>query len=220
MAEVDNEKMSEKFPSNSYTEIKPREEVMPEKKKKEEATEKKKKHPAKEKKRTLGERIAENFLNLDHEQIRERLLFDWLFPEIISTVDDILRMIFLGERGGSRRSRRNDDRRGRYTSYNSIYDERRRERDSDSADPTRQNFRHIRLEFYDRDDADEVLDDMRESLEESSSGWVTVKELYSLADLPTNSTMYKWGWQDLEDCLISRRGDNYVLEMPKAEVIR
>lgn len=214
MAEVDKDKLKEKFPSNNYTEIKPREEIAPEETSK-------KKHRAKEKRKTFGERIAENFLNLDREQIRERLLFDWLFPEIISTIDDILRMIFLGDRaGGSRRGRRDRDRRSGYTSYNSIYDEKRRDRDYDSPDPTRQNFRRIRLEFYERDDADEVLDEMRESLEESDSGWVTVKELYSLSDLPTNSAMYKWGWRDLEDCIITRQGDNYILEMPKAEVIR
>ena len=213
MAEVDNDKMKEQFPSNSYTEIRPREETKP-------AETAKKKHRAKEQRKTFGERIAENFLNLDREQIRERLLFDWLFPEIISTVDDILRMIFLGDKGTRTRRGRRDDRGGRYTSYNSIYDERRRDRDADMPDPTRQNFRRIRLEFYDRDDADEVLDELRESLAESSSGWVTVKELYSLSDLPTNSTMYKWGWQDLEDCLITRKGDLYVLEMPRAEVIR
>lgn len=208
----------QKFPSNNYTQIKPREEIA--KAGDKQADDKpKKKIRAKEQRKSFGERIADNFLNMDHEQIRDRLIFDWLFPEIISTIDDILRMIFFGDRNGGSRRGRDRDRRG-YTSYNSIYDERRRERERDAPDPTRQNFKRIRLEFYDRDDAEEVLDDLRESLEESSSGWVTVKELYSLADLPTNSTMYKWGWYDLEDCRVERKGDNYVLEMPKAEVIK
>lgn len=219
MAEVDKERLQEKFPSNNYTEIKPREELAKTDDKQQDIAPKKK-HRAKEKRKTFGERIAENFLNLDHEQIRERLLFDWLFPEIIATVDDILRMIFLGDRAGSSRRGRRDRGRSGYTSYNSIYDEKHRERDYDGPDPTRQNFKRIRLEFYDRDDANEVLDEMRENLEESQSGWVTVKELYSLSDLPTNSTMYKWGWRDLEDCIITRQGENWVLEMPRAEVIR
>lgn len=206
MATVGDDKM----PSNNYTDIKPKESFAPP------AEAPKKKIKAKEKKRTFGERIAENFLNLDREQIRDRLLFDWLFPEIIATFDDILRMIFFGDRNGGPRSSRRGER-GR-SGYNSIYDERRRERERD--DPTRQNFRHIKLVFYSREDAEEVLDDLRESLEESSGGFVTVKELYSLADMPTNYAMTSWGWFDLEDCIITRDRDDWILEMPKAEVVR
>lgn len=203
----------DKMPSNNYTDIKPRGEI------KAPASNEKKKSKVKGlKKQTFGERIAENFLNLDREQIRDRLLFDWLFPEIIATFDDILRMIFFGDRnGGPRGSRRGD--RGR-SGYNSIYDERRRERERD--DPTRQNFRHIKLVFYTREDAEEVLDDLRESLEESSGGFVSVKELYSHenVDMPTNYTMTNWGWFDLEDCIITRDRDDWILEMPKAEAVR
>lgn len=206
MATVGDDKM----PSNNYTDIKPKESFAPP------AEAPKKKIKAKEKKRTFGERIAENFLNLDREQIRDRLLFDWLFPEIIATFDDILRMIFFGDRNGGPRSSRRGER-GR-SGYNSIYDERRRERERD--DPTRQNFRHIKLVFYSREDAEEVLDNLRESLEESSGGFVTVKELYSLADMPTNYAMTSWGWFDLEDCIITRDRDDWILEMPKAEVVR
>ena len=208
----------QRFPSNNYTEIKPREDIAKSSGKQVEEKPKKKAR-AREQKRTLGERIADNFLNMDHEQIRDRLLFDWLFPEIISTIDDILRMIFFGDRNGGSRRSRDRDRRG-YTTYNSIYDERRRDRERDAADPTRQNFKRIRLEFYDRADADEVIDDLREAIEESNNGWVTVKELYSTAELPTNSTMYKWGWYDLEEARVTRKGDIYVLEMPPAEVIK
>lgn len=218
MDEEKNQSMQEKFPSNSYTEIRPIEEYSMVRKKTEKDSETKKKVQAKEHRKTFGERISENFMNFDREQIKDRLIFDWLLPEIISTVDDILRMIFFGDRnGGGRRSRR--DRRDGYTSYNSIYDEKRRDRD-DRPDPTRQNFKHIRLEFYTKEDAEDILDDLRESLAESENGWVSVKELYSLSNLPTNSAMWKWGWNDLEDCMIERRGEDYVLMMPRAEVIR
>lgn len=213
MAEVQTgREPKERLPGNAYTQIKPKGPA-PDKAL---ATSEKKKIKAKEKKRTFGERIAENFLNLDHEQIRDRLLFDWLFPEIIATIDDVLRMIFFGDRNGGGRSRRSE--RGR-SGYNSIYDERKRERERERGDPTRQNFKRIRLVFYTRQDAEEVLDELRESLEESSGGYVTVKELYSLTEMPTNYAMNKWGWYDLEDAMITRENDDYILEMPRAEVI-
>lgn len=202
----------DRMPSNNYTDIKPKESI-----KSPPANNEKKGKIKGIKKQTFGERIAENFLNLDREQIRDHLLFDWLFPEIISTFDSILRMIFFGDRNGGPKSARQNGRFG--SRYSSAFDESRRERER--TDLTRQNFKHIRLEFYNEKDAIKVLDDLRESLEESSGGYVTVKELYShkYLELPTNYTMGNWGWYDLEDCVISYDGESYVLEMPKAVVV-
>ena len=180
----------------------------------------KKKAIVREKKRTFGDQIVDNISSIDHDQIRKRLLYDWLFPEVISTIDDLLRMIFLGDRNGGKRRRSRDG----YTHYSTtIADvDSRKKQEREDRDPTRQNFRRIRLEFFDKDDAETVRDDLRERLEESESGIVGVKELYSheLVNMPTNSAMYKWGWFDLEDISIERDGDVYVLEMPRAEVIR
>ncbi len=208
-----------RFPGNAYTNIKPKGEA-PQQSTDIPKPDEKKKPKIKPTKKTVGERIAENFLAADREDIKEHLLFDWLIPEIKSAIEDIIHMVLYGTRGGSRGSR-NRSGGGRYTPYNSIYDERKRERErGGDLDPTRQNFRRIRLTFYAREDAEEVLGDLRDSLEESSGGFVTVKELYSLAELPTNSTMYKWGWFDLRDARILREGEDYTLEMPRAEVIR
>lgn len=111
-----------------------------------------------------------------------------------------------------------EDKRGytlyRRNDYASVYEERRRK------DLPRQDFRNIRLEFNDREDAEEVLDDLRERLEESKDGFVTVKDLYSLADLPANRIMYEWCWYDLEDCFVERYGENYILRMPPAERVK
>jgi hypothetical protein len=168
-----------------------------------------------EKKKTFGERVADNFMNIDYSQIKDRLLFDWLLPEIISTLGDILRMGF--SKDGRGRTRSATRKRNGFTPYADAYDERHRDRDRDRPDPTRQNFRKIRLEFYEKEDAQDVLDDLRESLAQNSNGYVTVRELYSNADLPTNSTMLNWVWYDLEDAYIERIGDNYVLRMPPAD---
>lgn len=210
MAEEEN-KQNEQFPRNDYTSIVPREQLAAQKRE----NRPKRQVQAKIKKQTFGDRIAENIKNIDHEQIRERLLFDWLFPEIVSTVADMLRMVFFGNKNGGTGRAGN---KGRYTTYNSIYDGSRRDRST--ADLSKQNFRHIRIPFESREDAEYVLDELRESLETSASDCVTVKELYSLANMPTNYSMTKWGWYDLEDANIMRQGEDHVLEMPKAEVLR
>lgn len=85
----------------------------------------------------------------------------------------------------------------------------------------RQDFRKIRLYFQTRVDAQEVLDDLEESLEASKKGYVPVRYLYQLADSPTTSEMEDWVWYDLEDCHIERVNDDYyILHMPPAEYIR
>jgi len=212
MAEVEKEKLKEQFPSNNYTQIKPREEVGKgiEPAKKTVPDKSKLKSGVVDKKPTFGERIANNFMNIDYEGIKDRFLFDVLFPEMISALGDVLRAIFSQDGKGTVRRRRKDG----YTEYSSISDGSSRRREKDI---TRQDFRKIKLEFYERDDAIEVLDDLREMLAESSSGYVYVRDLYSLADLPTNSAMLNWVWYDLENCRVEPNGGNYVLWLPPAE---
>ena len=212
MAEVDKEKLKEQFPSNNYTQIKPKEEVGKalEPAKKAVPEKSKMKSGVVDKKPTFGERIANNFMNIDYEAIKDRFLFDVLFPEMISALGDVLRSIFSQDGKGTVRRKRKDG----YTEYSSISDGNSRRREKDI---TRQDFRKIKLEFYERDDAIEVLDDLREMLAESSSGYVYVRDLYSLADLPTNSAMLNWVWYDLENCRVEPNGGNYVLCLPPAE---
>ena len=111
-----------------------------------------------------------------------------------------------------------EDKRGyafyRRNDYASVCNEKR------CRDLPRQEFRNIRMEFKDCEDAKEVLDDLRERLEESKDGYVTVRDLYSLADLPTNAAQLGWGWYDLENCFVERYGENYILRMPPAELLK
>ena len=205
MAEVDKDKLG-------FTQIKPKDEVSKalEPAKKQVPDKSKMKSGVVNKKPTFGERIANNFMNIDYEAIKDRFLFDVLFPEMISALGDVLRSIFSQDGKGTVRRRRKDG----YTEYSSISDGNSRRREKDI---TRQDFRKIKLEFYEREDAEEVLDDIRERLESSSVDYIPVRDLYSLADLPTNSAMLNWVWYDLEDCRIERNGENYVLRMPPAE---
>ena len=195
----------------NYTAIQPLEDAKPKEEKP------KRKIKGKEKEKGFFERIADNFLNIDYDRIKDRLLYDWLFPEVVATIGDILRMALSKDGNPIRRRRDSKSNGGGKIPYSSISDEKSKERDRDN--PVRQNFRKIKLVFYTREDAESIIDDLRESLQESNVGCVTVRELYSLADMPTNYSMNSWGWYDLEDAIIERDGDDYILEMPKAEPI-
>lgn len=80
-------------------------------------------------------------------------------------------------------------------------------------------FSKIKLAFYTEENAYDILDGLRDSLEYMEYGYTTVWKLYRLADMPTSYIMRSWGWYDIEDATIERDGDDWVLTMPPAELI-
>ena len=111
----------------------------------------------------------------------------------------------LNEKESERRKYRNKT--NGYTRYNDVYNAR--------SDSSRQNFRKIRLVFYTKENAQDVLVDIREKI--ATTGLATVKDLYEASDMPTNPTMSNWFWDDVEDAHIEPAGNNYyTLCMPPA----
>lgn len=219
---MDDEKLKEEFPGNSYTSIKPRKEddiLKPVDK-----DEKKSKGRVKEKKKSITERIADNFLATDKEEIQERFVFDWLIPGIKSLIESIVHMILYGDAsvGDGRIRRSKGESSLRKIEYNSIYDERRRR---DDAYVSRRGSRHPELIFARRIDAEQVLSGLCEYIDDY--GKATMKDFYNIVfdvtegeiDIPTEYTMTRYGWTDLSAASVVHVRDGYLLRMPKAEVI-
>ena len=88
-----------------------------------------------------------------------------------------------------------------------------------SENDMRQNIRKIKLLFNTQEDAYDVLYDLKDTLLENIEGYATVRDLYSLADMPTNWAMNSWGWYDLKGVTIEQKGDEWILIMPPAVAI-
>lgn len=218
---MDDEKLREEFPGNSYTDIKPRkQDDIPNNSE----GEKKKKGRVHDRKKTVGERIADSFLATDKEEIREHLLFDWFIPGIKTIVEDIVHMILYGDavRGDGRIRRDRGESSLRRVSYNSIYDEKRR-RDDEYI--SRRGSRRPELTFDRRSDAEQVLSGISELIDEY--GRATMKDFYNIVsevtygdiDIPTDYTMTRYGWTNLSAASVVHVRDGYLLKMPKAEVL-
>lgn len=208
----ENKTTEQRFPPNDYTSIKPRAQDIPSGDKKKDEI--KPVARGKTKKKTFGERIAENFLATDREEIKEHLLFDWLIPGIKNAVEDIIHMLLYGEATDPRIRRKRGESRVERVPYNSIYDGKRRR--DDEYIPRKRN-RSPELIFDTRQDAEEVLSTLFEYVDDY--GVATMKDLYSLADMPTDHTMYKWGWYDLREATVVKVREGFLLKMPKAEPI-
>lgn len=221
---MDDEKLREEFPGNSYTNVKQRKQENDETDISKERTPKGR---VREKKKTIGERIAESFLATDKEAVGEHILFDWVVPGIKTIVEDIVHMLLYGDTGrGAGSIRRIGDSRGegkiRRVPYDSIYDDPRRR---DDAFLSQRGSRKPELVFSRRTDAEQVKAGMREYIEDY--GRVTMKEFYNIVfeasegeiDIPTSYTQTRYGWRDASRVQVIHVREGWLLDVPRAEVI-
>lgn len=211
----------EEFPGNSYTKIKRK---PPGESKSKEAVPSptEKKGRVHEKKKTIGERIAENFLATDREEIQDHVLFDFLVPGIKTIIEDIVHMILFGSGADSRIIRERGESRPRYVSYDKKYDERRRRNDEYI---THRASRRPELTFDRRSDAEQVLSGMFEFIDDY--GQVTLKDFYNIVadvtdgniSVSTDYTMTRYGWRDLSAAAIVAVRGGYLLKLPRADVV-
>lgn len=166
-----------------------------------------------EKKKSFIKRFAESFFVITKDDIEDKLLNEWLVPSIKNMIEDAVHMFLFGGRSRSRR-RDDGDNRLRVVSYDKAYDESRSRSTSSSS---RRN-RKPELVFDTREDAQRVYDAIYDYFDRYNR--VPVKELYSLANMPTDFTMNDWGWFDLSDMSIVRVEEGYLLDMPTTEPMK
>ncbi len=209
----------QRFPSNSfgYNKVEPSkrkiasEESEP---KKEKVTDSKPLVTGKEKKKTLADRISENFMLAKKGNIKERFLWEWLIPGIESAVVDWIHILLMGDRQGSRYfSRRRSRSRDGDVDYTKPWYE-----GASSEERSPKPSMQPEIFYESREEADAILVRMNEYLDDY--GRVSVKDLYFLSNLPTNSAMYNIGWTDLEEADVIKVPEGYLLKMPKVKTIR
>lgn len=181
-----------------------------------------KKEPQAVVKKTLGEKIAENFLVTDKEEIEDRVIYDYIIPGIKNLIEDIIHMILFGGSSNSRIIRERGETRPRRVRYEDKFDERRRRDDEFvSYRPSRKPI----ITFSKESLANQVLSGLCEYVDDY--GRVTLKEFYSIVsevtegdiDVPTSWTMTKYGWYDMTGANITHTRSGWCLKMPKAEVL-
>lgn len=135
-----------------------------------------------------------------------RLIYDFL--------EGALRMIILGNRAGG------SNRYG-HTSYNNQYRGRQNNRTvyyGRGRDRGRQMARRVQETPYEdiyfdyQKDADDLLDIMRETIEEF--GWVSVGHIYSVCGIKNNHTHHNWGWTDVNRVQVRSDDDGWFIDLP------
>ena len=168
------------------------------------------------KKNELG-KIADIFISEDIKNVKNFVFMDVLVPAIKKAISDIVTdgidMILYG--GNGRRSKNSNVSK---ISYRSFYD-KKDERPRASAEPrTYAAYSNTNLTFDYRQDAEEILNTMHETLE--AYGIVSIADLYEYAGLDCEHTDYRYGWTDLRTADVERTRDGYTLSLPKAIPIK
>ena len=149
------------------------------------------------------------FISEDISNVKSYVLMDVLVPAIKNAIVDIVtdgvNMIFGTGSGRKKTSGSN------YVSYRDYSRESRR---NDSRASTGR-FNYDDILFPSRGEADAVLEQMDAIIEEY--GYVTVADMYDMADLNAPYTGNRYGWTSVRRAEIVRvRGGDYIIKLPRA----
>lgn len=204
-----------KHPGNSYSKIKPR--YLTENREAE--AEQKSRALAKghEAKPTFKDRLLSTIFIPTAEEIRDRVIFNWVIPGLKNIANDLIDMvIFPGNRGSVRRESLGGGSTTR--SYNSIYNGGKSQT-KDGATPSITHRPVIEFETY--EEANRVLRQLQDDISVYKAA--TMKDFYQYADMDsiTNRQMDNVGWRNLDGVEPEQiRGGMWRIQMPRVEEIR
>lgn len=170
------------------------------------------KNPAKTKKKGELNKLTDVFISEDAKNVKSYVIYDVLVPLIKKGIFDALinsaEMIFFGEDGARRRRGSGD-----YVQYGRFSDSRDRRPRQESR--PRSRFDYDDILFESRGEAERALDQMYDVIR--TYGYVTVADLYDMADITAPYTSNKYGWMSVDHAKISRTMDgDYIIKLPKA----
>lgn len=171
------------------------------------------KSPVKTKKNEVR-KIADIFISEDISNVKNYIFMDVLVPAIKKAIYDIVTngidMFLYGGTGKSKPSSS-----GSKVSYRNYYDQKNNN-DYRRSEPARNHngFEYDDIVFNNRGEAEAVKEQMQAAI--GRYGFVTVADLYDMADLPAPYTSQKYGWMDVSGAEARRERDGYVLKLPRA----
>lgn len=171
------------------------------------------KSPVKTKKNEVR-KIADIFISEDISNVKNYIFMDVLVPAIKKAIYDIVTngidMFLYGGTGKGKSSPS-----GSKVSYRNYYDQKNNN-DYRRSEPARSHngFEYDDIVFSNRGEAEAVKEQMQAAI--GRYGFVTVADLYDMADLPAPYTSQKYGWMDVSGAEAKRERDGYVLKLPRA----
>lgn len=169
--------------------------------------------PVKTKKKNGVSKLTDIFIAEDAANVKSYIFMDVLVPAIKKAVSDIVTdgidMILYGGTGRSKKTSS-----GSKISYSSYYSGKKEDRYE--APHTRSRFDFDDIVFSTRAEAEAVRMQMLEVIDRYD--FVTVGDMYDMADLSQPYTSNKYGWTSLNAVRSAetvRVRDGYIIKLPK-----
>ena len=168
------------------------------------------------KKRSGLTKITEQLVSEDVNNVKSYILTDVFIPAVKKLVYDIITdgfsMILYGSTGAGKKKTI-----GSNVSYRQFYDRSGDDRRTLATSSSR--FEYDDLIFDSRGEAEAVLNQMDVIID--TYGFVSVADLYDLADLSAPYTSNKYGWTNVSTADVARlRDGGYVIKLPRAMPIK
>lgn len=168
----------------------------------------------KTKKKGSISKLSDVLISEDANNVKSYILMDVLVPTvkkaIVDIVTDAVNMVFLGGTGRSKTTSSSN-----YISYNRLAEPR--DRYNSSAPRAGSRFDYENIVFTSRVDAEAIIEQMNDII--SSYGFVTVADLYDMADLSHPYTSNDYGWTSIVSAAVIHVRDGWVIKLPKARPI-
>ena len=171
------------------------------------------KGPVKTRKKSEIRKLADVFVSEDINNVKSYILMDVLIPAFKKAVSDVVTngidMILYGSAGKSRSSTN-----AHYVSYNDYSRRDDRGRPAGNSVRAQTAYSYDDIAFNTRGEAEDVLTQMEATIDKY--GFVTIADMYDLANLTSNYTDNKYGWMNVRNAEVIRARDGYVIKLPRA----
>lgn len=168
---------------------------------------------AKVKKKSELSKFKDVFVAEDASSVKSYIVTDVLIPAVKKLIYDIftdgIDMVLYGGSGRGKKHSGISDK----ISYRNYYDRRDDRRPSDDR-RARSRFDYDDILFETRGEAEAVRDQMEDVIDRY--GFVTVADMYDMAELSAPYTSNKYGWTSIRNAEPVRTRDGYILKLPKA----
>ena len=157
-------------------------------------------------------KLTDIFISEDARNVKSYIFMDVLVPAIKKAISDIVTdgidMILYGGSGSGRKTKPSNN-----VSYRNYYESPRNSMSSRN-DSQRSRLDYDDIVFESRGEAELVREQMVDMIERY--GFVTVADMYDMADLTSPYTSNKYGWTNIRSAEAVRVRDGYILKLPKA----
>ena len=161
-------------------------------------------------KKTRAKNFLSNFIKRDFEDIRDYIVYETLIPGLKEGFLSAIEFILTDKVNGKKHYHSDREDYRKYYNKSEKRSYRREQKENENCD-----YREIVIKR--RDPAEQVVDNMRDRIEEY--GYATVADLYRITGYASSYVDNNWGWEDPREIGIRRVKEGFLINVEEAKYL-